>query len=1068
MAEAKHYEVNGFVADFTPQDSPYKGILVIRAPELEPFTAEVNLSKPRSCNEYASRAQEICGMSKSGLKVVLNALCSRRYEEVAAAREAEQEEADRAEEHPEISQEEIDELIGRPGVLGRLVESVATYSRVVKEWNMLKLITLQALSAQLELLPNDKPIGTNVIVTAEAGRGKNFVCDAVARVLPPEFYFAFESSSAMALYYRAVDDPAFLRHRWLYPNEAEAADLLVEMFRPLLSGGSAKHITVNKDASGRNVGAEFVIVGPVTLAIPTVRNKLDSQLQTRMLVAGLEHYPGRVADHSREVSRLISHGYAATDYSGRIQAWQAALRSLTLIRRVVIPVEHEQFCFDSDEVSHGARIWTNVMGLMCTHAWLEQGNREVMELPNREMAIVASPEDYQVAYTIFKQTCERSVVNLSETHRKILDAAYELQRDLQLDEEWDTWKGLTQRKLAEKAGVSQSTVSGNRSFLVKSVKLMRETREGGLALVEGAEPSWWEKGDVLDGFPRPEEVRAWWSGNSPTLDPEGTDHADHHVDGTITPHGEGAKGDRDAADRSQDAADHPREDDHRSHRDREDEGGDREAADREFGLSNTNNVSNGEAIGMIGGIGGEDMKSVSTSPNGEVHDTHSHHVPYPPRERQGFEEGSWEKPEQNAHVGLAEPHNQNVATGDADEGATSTSEVPPNELEGPSFQGFSFLKIAPSRRGPLTKRAAQIESRLRRHYVDHPQDRSLGRDPDLREEGVFANLGFTPSSTELLRVRMMIANARPDEDVPPPLEEAPIMETERHLRDALPPLSNGHTGERDPDKLIEHVVARNPRMFFVPTLEEMMEAMRRLGLEPAPEPGNPECEARIYARTLDREVPEVEKAIRRAQRAPRLSWPDNGGSLNPVQEWARHKGYGDRDRRTALRFIASFLHKEGYLASEPPLTEVKVAMDKLVAEMKEAAARDKDREQRRRIEARSVKVDGIEEREEDTRSRYPKRITELVNSLRRCWCAQPSVIELYQDYEDWHVQQAAEFLHCLPYSLPHCFVYYPLTPKDFTEEEAEEALRILLKEKEIQDHILLFPEERAHRLCDQW
>ena len=64
MAEAKQYEVNGFVAEFTPQGDHYKGILVIRAPELEPFTAEVNLSKPRSCNEYASRAHEVCGMSK--------------------------------------------------------------------------------------------------------------------------------------------------------------------------------------------------------------------------------------------------------------------------------------------------------------------------------------------------------------------------------------------------------------------------------------------------------------------------------------------------------------------------------------------------------------------------------------------------------------------------------------------------------------------------------------------------------------------------------------------------------------------------------------------------------------------------------------------------------------------------------------------------------------------------------------------------------------------------------------------------------------------------------------------
>jgi hypothetical protein len=48
--------------------------------------------------------------------------------------------------------------------------------------------------------------------------------------------------------------------------------------------------------------------------------------------------------------------------------------------------------------------------------------------------------------------------------------------------------------------------------LVKSAKLVCEPNGGGLALVEGAEPSWWERGDILAGFPKPEQVQAWWEG----------------------------------------------------------------------------------------------------------------------------------------------------------------------------------------------------------------------------------------------------------------------------------------------------------------------------------------------------------------------------------------------------------------------------------------------------------------------------------------------------------------------------------------------------------------------------
>ena len=66
---------------------------------------------------------------------------------------------------------------------------------------------------------------------------------------------------------------------------------------------------------------------------------------------------------------------------------------------------------------------------------------------------------------------------------------------------------LSQRKVAEEAGVPQSTISDNKTFLVRSAMLVLEPEGGGLALVEGAEPLWWEKGDVLARFPKPEQVQ---------------------------------------------------------------------------------------------------------------------------------------------------------------------------------------------------------------------------------------------------------------------------------------------------------------------------------------------------------------------------------------------------------------------------------------------------------------------------------------------------------------------------------------------------------------------------------
>jgi hypothetical protein len=407
---------------------------------------------------------------------------------------------------PPVNPEEVEQLVGRPGVLDRYVEDAARIHEVVGERPVLKLQTLVALGAQLAPYPNGKPAGANLIITAEPGRGKNHVCDAVASLLPEGFCLPFESASAKSLFYRAEQDPAILKHVWVYPNEAEATDKLVEMFRPLLSGGKASHLTVNKDGDGRNSAQELNVEGPASITIPTVRNKLDAQLQTRMLVAELADYEGRVAAHSRASSRLLLPGYAAKDHGPKVRGWHAALKSLTWVRRVVFDLEHEGFCFDSDTVSHGARLWGNLLGLMLAHAWLEQKNREIRELPDGERAVVATPEDYEAAYLIFKVTCERSILNLSDTHRKILDAVYELQTEVASSD------GYSQRKIAEKAGLHHSTIGEHKTFLTRSAKLLREMEDGRLTLVADAKPDWWRKGEgLLAGFPRPEQVRGWWA-----------------------------------------------------------------------------------------------------------------------------------------------------------------------------------------------------------------------------------------------------------------------------------------------------------------------------------------------------------------------------------------------------------------------------------------------------------------------------------------------------------------------------------------------------------------------------
>ncbi len=437
---------------------------------------------------------------------------------LAAMAEHERQQAEHRERVGE-SQGEIDERTARPGVLGRLRDTAARMHNVRRDEKALELALLVALGAQLEPLPNGRPLGASMLVTAQAGRGKNHIVDAAVKPLPEEFYFSFEIASGQSLYYKADEDPDFLKHTFAYPNEIEGAEQLWEFLRPMLSKGLAKKIVTAKDSDGNMTTREIVVEGPVTIAIPTIRNKTDEQLQTRLLVAELPDYPGRVKEHSAALSAQLLPGAAVADHSHERFLWQEGLRQLTEVRRVVFPLAHPDFALDDDGISHGARLWANLLSIMATHAWLEQRSRRLLELGEERVAVEATPADYEAAYAIFNAVCKRTVVNLSDTHRNILNGLHKLQED---NPDRD---GFRQREIATAGGVSLGAVSNHKTFLVTSAKLIRES-EDGLALVESADPSWWEVGKMMEGLPTPPQVRSWWEERGPEP-PEGGEQREH-------------------------------------------------------------------------------------------------------------------------------------------------------------------------------------------------------------------------------------------------------------------------------------------------------------------------------------------------------------------------------------------------------------------------------------------------------------------------------------------------------------------------------------------------------------
>jgi DNA polymerase I-like protein with 3'-5' exonuclease and polymerase domains len=184
---------------------------------------------------------------------------------------------------------------------------------------------------------------------------------------------------------------------------------------------------------------------------------------------------------------------------------------------VAIPgADHEAFGYDSD-VSHGARVWGNLLGLVATNTWLEQRHRKVVQLAGKK-AILAEPIDYKLVYDLFETVAGRSVINVSEIQEKILDAVWALN-----EEHSPNQRGWEQRQVAEKAGISQSTVSRNYKELQVELSLLDPEAGTRLRLATGVTQKSWNREDIMSGFPTPEDYEEIWEEIQGDDGPDGPD-----------------------------------------------------------------------------------------------------------------------------------------------------------------------------------------------------------------------------------------------------------------------------------------------------------------------------------------------------------------------------------------------------------------------------------------------------------------------------------------------------------------------------------------------------------------
>lgn len=213
-------------------------------------------------------------------------------------------------------------------------------------------------------------------------------------------------------------------------------------------------------------------------------------------------------------------------------------------------------------------------------------------------------------------------MNISDSHRRILDAVYQLQQDdrntIFFNDKDKSW---SQREIARRTGVPQSTISAQKSYLAKSLKLLVEEYDGKLRLADDADPWLWRKEGVLDGLPKPKQVWAWWRAQHDPPDPGTPGRPDHPPQDPADQPGSGVNGDRGSSGhRSEAPGQSAEEPEHQA--DRGGDRGDPHDPGQENALDKRENSQEEALTGVIGGF--ENREGVSreeAEPENHIRDT---------------------------------------------------------------------------------------------------------------------------------------------------------------------------------------------------------------------------------------------------------------------------------------------------------------------------------------------------------------------------------------------------------------------------------------------------------------
>ena len=302
----------------------------------------------------------------------------------------------------ELEKQEALIFLKDPGLIEKLLEDIENLGYIGEE-NAKLLAYLIGVSRKLP-----KPLSG--IILSQSGCGKSTLTDVIEQLTPPEDVMSFTRITAQALQYMAE---TMLKGKLIIVEERAGAESAEYSIRILQSRQRLVQAVPQKDPATGKIATQIIVVeGPVAYLETTTDAKINHENATRCFEITLDE-----SQEQTERIQAAQRAHRMPSTHNRLRLAEAIRNKHHQAQRLLEPVlifvpYADQLIFPSKKLRN-RRDHERFLSLIDASAFLHQHQRERGQTEDGDAFVLASLDDYRLAYRLAQQVLQVTLHELT-------------------------------------------------------------------------------------------------------------------------------------------------------------------------------------------------------------------------------------------------------------------------------------------------------------------------------------------------------------------------------------------------------------------------------------------------------------------------------------------------------------------------------------------------------------------------------------------------------------------------------------------------------------------------------